>query len=141
MMSNLQRGSPNIFFYGSSWWHGSWIYNYLCNQCLSPIKMWVWIPLMARCTRYNIVWWSLSVTLRQVCDFCKKKMLFTSNDVEFANLNHLKIATIVWLSIGCDFISSIFIVATFAVIFSRWTRRLFFAIEYYKYRLFNWPNC
>ena len=52
--------------------------------------------------------------------FCKKKMLFTSNDVEFANLNHLKIATIVWLSIGCDFISSIFIVATFAVIFSRY---------------------
>jgi len=24
--------------------------------------LWVWIPLMARCTRYNIMWSSLSVT-------------------------------------------------------------------------------
>jgi len=25
---------------GPSWWcsHGSWIYNYLCNQCLEPLK-------------------------------------------------------------------------------------------------------
>jgi len=21
------------------WSYGSWIYNYLCNQCLSPLKM------------------------------------------------------------------------------------------------------
>ena len=39
-----------------------WLYNYLCNQCLSPLTLWVWIPLMARCTLYNIMWWSLSVT-------------------------------------------------------------------------------
>jgi hypothetical protein len=32
------------------------IYNYLCNQCLSPLTLWVWIPLMAMCTRYNIMW-------------------------------------------------------------------------------------
>ena len=36
--------------------YGSWIYNYLCNQCLSPQKLWVRTPFMARCTRYNIVW-------------------------------------------------------------------------------------
>jgi hypothetical protein len=41
--------------------YGSWIYNYLCNQCLS-LKLRVRIPLMAKCTRYNIVWSSLSVT-------------------------------------------------------------------------------
>jgi len=29
---------------------------YLCNPCLSPLKLWVWIPLMVRCTRYNIMW-------------------------------------------------------------------------------------
>jgi hypothetical protein len=29
----------------SSWSHGSWIYNYLCNQCLSPLTLWVRIPL------------------------------------------------------------------------------------------------
>ena len=24
-----------------TWSYGSWIYNYLCNQCLSPLKLWV----------------------------------------------------------------------------------------------------
>jgi hypothetical protein len=24
-----------------SWSYGSWIYNYLCNQCLSPLTLWV----------------------------------------------------------------------------------------------------
>jgi hypothetical protein len=28
-----------------SWSYGSWIYNYLCNQCLSPLTFWVQIPL------------------------------------------------------------------------------------------------
>ena len=30
-----------------SWLYGSWIYNYLCNQCLSVLvlTLWVWIPL------------------------------------------------------------------------------------------------
>jgi len=35
--------------------YGSWIYNYLYNQCISLLKLWVRIPLMARCTRYNIM--------------------------------------------------------------------------------------
>jgi hypothetical protein len=29
------------------WSHGSWIYNYLCNQYISPL--WVWILLRVRC--------------------------------------------------------------------------------------------
>jgi len=32
-----------------SWSYGSWIYNYLYNQCLSPL-MWVRISIRARCT-------------------------------------------------------------------------------------------
>ena len=28
-----------------SWSYGSWIYNYLCNQCLSPLTLQVWIWL------------------------------------------------------------------------------------------------
>ena len=32
-----------------------WIYSYLWNHCLSPLKLRVRIPLMARCTRYNKV--------------------------------------------------------------------------------------
>ena len=34
-----------------SWSYGSWIYNYLCNQCLSPLKLWVRTTLMAWCSR------------------------------------------------------------------------------------------
>ena len=39
-----------------SWSYGSWIYNCLYNQCLSPLKFWVRTPFIARCTRYNIMW-------------------------------------------------------------------------------------
>jgi hypothetical protein len=50
-----------------SWSYGSLIYNYLCNQCLSPLTLWVRIPLMVRCTPYNIMWYSLSVTWGPGC--------------------------------------------------------------------------
>ena len=38
-----------LLFRGPSWsWsYDSWICNFLYNQCLSPPKLWVWIPLMA----------------------------------------------------------------------------------------------
>jgi hypothetical protein len=36
---------------------GSWISDYKCKQCLSPLILWAWIPLMARCTRYNFPWY------------------------------------------------------------------------------------
>ena len=29
-----------------SWLYSSWIYNYQCNQCLSPLTLWVRIPFM-----------------------------------------------------------------------------------------------
>ena len=32
------------------WSYGSWIYNYLCNHCLSPLMLWVRISIRARCT-------------------------------------------------------------------------------------------
>jgi len=32
------------------WSYGSWIYNYLCYQCLLSLTLWVRILLMARCT-------------------------------------------------------------------------------------------
>jgi hypothetical protein len=35
--------------------YGSWIYNYLCNKCLSPLELWVRNLLMVRYTRYNIM--------------------------------------------------------------------------------------
>ena len=36
----LSKGGPSW-----SWLYGIWIYNYLCNQCLIPLKLWIWIPL------------------------------------------------------------------------------------------------
>jgi hypothetical protein len=38
------------------WPYGSWIYNYLCNECLSALHLWVRATFMARCIRYNIIW-------------------------------------------------------------------------------------
>jgi len=42
---NISKSTPCD---GPSWSlsYGSWIYNYLCNQCLSPLKLWVWIPFV-----------------------------------------------------------------------------------------------
>ena len=44
----------NIYtiFTGPSWpWsYGIWIYNYLCNQCLSSLMLWVRFSIRARCT-------------------------------------------------------------------------------------------
>ena len=31
------------------WSYASWIYNYLCNQCLSPLMLWFRISIRARC--------------------------------------------------------------------------------------------
>ena len=39
ILTNLLQGSS------WSWSYGSWIYNYLCNQCLSPLTLWVRILL------------------------------------------------------------------------------------------------
>jgi hypothetical protein len=38
-----------------SWSCDSWIYNYLCIQCLSQVKLCVRIPLIARCTAQVVV--------------------------------------------------------------------------------------
>jgi len=35
-----------------SWSYASWIYNYLCNQYLSPLMLWVRFPLR----QHNIIW-------------------------------------------------------------------------------------
>jgi hypothetical protein len=38
-----------------SWTYGSWIYNFMCNQCLSPLRLWVRFTLMARCAEIQFV--------------------------------------------------------------------------------------
>jgi hypothetical protein len=54
----LPKSSEGPLWSGS---YGSWIYNYLCNQCISPLTL-CSNPAQARCIRYNIMWYSLSVT-------------------------------------------------------------------------------
>jgi hypothetical protein len=39
-----------------SWSYSIWNYNYKCNQWLSPLTLWIRVPLIARCTRYIILW-------------------------------------------------------------------------------------
>jgi hypothetical protein len=34
--------------------YGSWIYNYLCNQCLSSLQLWVRTPFMGHGEVYSI---------------------------------------------------------------------------------------
>ena len=51
------------------WSHDSWIYNNLCNQCLSPLKLWVWTSFMVRYILCNIMWSSLSVTYDRLVVF------------------------------------------------------------------------
>jgi hypothetical protein len=36
----------------SPWSYGSWIYNYLSNQCPSPLMLWVRISIRTRCTTF-----------------------------------------------------------------------------------------
>jgi hypothetical protein len=48
-----------LSFHKSTWTFALliyWIFNYLCNRCISQLKLWVLILIILRCTRYNIVW-------------------------------------------------------------------------------------
>jgi hypothetical protein len=57
---------------GSTWpWsYGSWIYNYLYNQCLSPLTLWVRIPLRRDVLDTTLCDQFVS-DLRQVCGFLR----------------------------------------------------------------------
>jgi hypothetical protein len=39
----IKRYTVNLQGPSWSWSYGSWIYNYLCNQCISTLTLWVWI--------------------------------------------------------------------------------------------------
>jgi hypothetical protein len=50
-MYNMYNRPTTWDYKGPSWPSscGSWIYNYLCNRCLSPLMLWVLILFRARC--------------------------------------------------------------------------------------------
>jgi hypothetical protein len=43
VFTHIYRSYLSFYCEGPSWsWsYGSWIYNYICNQCLSPLTLWV----------------------------------------------------------------------------------------------------
>jgi hypothetical protein len=51
-----RRGKKHIsrvvFKFGTQWEGAVMIYNYLCNQYLSPLMLWVWISIRVRCTTW-----------------------------------------------------------------------------------------
>jgi hypothetical protein len=49
--THLSQITDNVISCWLSWSYDSWIYNYLCNQCLLPLTLWVRTPSVARCTR------------------------------------------------------------------------------------------
>ena len=50
MMINRREQYNRLLWQSWPWSYGSWIYNYLCNQCLSPLMLWVRISIRTRCT-------------------------------------------------------------------------------------------
>jgi hypothetical protein len=66
---------------GSSWSCscGSWINNYLWNQCLLPLKLWVRNPFTARCIRYKHYVIKFVSDLRQVGGFNRSTLVSSSN--------------------------------------------------------------
>ena len=69
----------------------------ICNQCLSPLMLWVLIPLMVRCTRYNIMWYSLSVT-------CGRSMVFSGYS-SFTNKTDYHVITEILLKVALNTIT------------------------------------
>jgi hypothetical protein len=67
--------------------------NWICNQCLSQLTLCVRIPLMVRCARYNIMWWSLSVTY-------DRSMVFYTNKTDHHDIT--EILLMVALSPNCQ---------------------------------------
>ena len=83
-----------------SWSYGCWIYNYmyLCNQCLSPLKLRVRIPPIARLYLIQHYVIKFVSDLRQVDGFLKVQciMVFSNNKTDCHDITEilLKVALI-----------------------------------------------
>ena len=78
-ISTRQSCLYNVFFLmknisfqlnpSQSWSYYSWNCHYPCNQCLSPLKLWVRTSSIVRYNRYDIMWQTFVSNLRQVSGF------------------------------------------------------------------------
>jgi hypothetical protein len=53
----------------------------ICNQCLYPLKLWVQIPLMTRCTPYNIMWFAITLLSISSLIYIHEKVFNQRNNV------------------------------------------------------------
>jgi len=99
------------------WSYDSWIYNYLCNRCLSSLMLWVRIPLRARCTtlcdkvcqRLVAGWWFSSVSSpnKTYCHYIIEILLkATLNSIKPklkypTSLSNVKVIYNAWQNIYC----------------------------------------
>jgi len=92
----------SIITVGPSWpWlPGSWIYNYLCNQCLSPLMLWVGIPLRGGVLDTTLCDKSLSVT-------CDMSVVFSQYSGFFINKTDRHYITEILLKVALNTIAPI----------------------------------
>ena len=75
-----------------SWSYGSWIYKLLVQSLpIMILKLWVRNPCMARCTRYNIMWYSLSVI--RICKSKKNRQHNGQKKKDKSTNNYLQTTT------------------------------------------------
>jgi hypothetical protein len=80
-----------------SWSYGSWIYNYLCNLCLSPLTLWVWIML-----RQDV----LDTTLcDKVCQWLATGQWFSPDTVSSTNKTDSQDITEIFLKVAFNTIA------------------------------------
>ena len=89
----------------------SWIFNYLCNQCLSPLTLWVLIRLMARCTRHNMIF--LIYIYIPICFTYSSLLLFCSRNNLFL---------VIYLTIQLRYCIYLFITVGFLLQFFVWVK-------------------
>jgi hypothetical protein len=63
-----------------SWSYGSWIYNYLCNQCIWPLMLWVRIPRIADFLKFVFILLDIGPTPRNFLldplNFCRTYIFY-----------------------------------------------------------------
>jgi hypothetical protein len=92
-----------------SWLYGSWINNYLCNQCLSPLQLWVWTcswwgvlntTLCDKVCQWLVTgWWFSSgfpVSSTNKSDHHDITEIFLKVTLNTINLNHISDHTVTW---------------------------------------------
>ena len=72
-----------------SWLYGSWVYKYLCTPCLSPPSLWVWTLFVVRCTRYNIMWSSLSMICNRTQWFSPGTLVSSTNKTDHHDITEI----------------------------------------------------